>query len=267
MDTSLADGMHQQHSSDYASSGLMMDPSAGWLHHDAVYSHQAELMGWPPTDHHHQHLLGSHDCGPAIPDQSMMQQGQEEHKAQAMNKSLEAHHYDKHADASFGQMVTPSVGSDAAGMHTTVMLRNLPAGFSRSMLLDLLDSQGFRGTYDFVYLPIDFSSGSSLGYAFINLVSPNEAAPFFQHFSSFSQWPVPSDSVCSMSWSEPHQGLAQYVERYRSSPVMHSSVPDEWKPIILQDGLRIPFPPPTKHIKAPKIRSRPGANRSQQQQL
>eukprot|EP00439_Symbiodinium_sp_Y106_P038344 s1688_g4.t1 len=37
-----------------------------------------------------------------------------------------------------------------------------------------------------------------------------------------------------------------HVERYRNSPVMHRSVPDEYKPVIFKNGVRKKFPRPTK---------------------
>ena len=64
------------------------------------------------------------------------------------------------------------------------MLRNLPNNYTRDMLLELIDSLGFRGQYapgfcfqlkiveDFIYLPIDFQTQACLGYAFVNLVDP-----------------------------------------------------------------------------------------------
>uniref|UniRef100_A0A7S2I7K6 RRM domain-containing protein n=1 Tax=Zooxanthella nutricula TaxID=1333877 RepID=A0A7S2I7K6_9DINO len=140
---------------------------------------------------------------------------------------------------------------------TTVMIRNLPNCYSRQCLLTLLDTEGFAGMYDFVYLPIDFASAVNLGYAFIDLVTPDDALQFMDHFTGFSNWAVDSDKTCQVSWSSPHQGLEQHVERYRSSPVMHSSIPEDWKPLIFLNGVRVPFPPPTKHIKAPKVRGRP----------
>jgi len=151
---------------------------------------------------------------------------------------------------------SPPANSSSDSLNTTVMMRNLPNGFTRSMLLDLIDSEGFLGLYDFAYLPVDFSSGLSLGYGFINLVSPSDANEFSKHFSGFTKWNVPSDAVCTVTWGEPYQGLSQHVERYRNSPVMHSSVPDEWKPILLVNGARVEFPAPTKRIKAPKVRNR-----------
>lgn len=147
----------------------------------------------------------------------------------------------------------PGVGS-----RMTVMLRNLPNNYSRSMLLELLDSEGFAGRYDFVYLPMDFKSRASLGYAFVNLVSACEANPFWKHFDGFSRWVLPSQKVCSVNWSSPYQGLEAHVERYRNSPVMHDAVPDEYKPMLFRNGVRIAFPPPTRKLRAP--RSRPGRN-------
>jgi hypothetical protein len=138
------------------------------------------------------------------------------------------------------------------------MLRNLPNNYSRRMLLALMDEEGFAGKYDFVYLPIDFKSQASLGYAFINLVSEEESRRFAKHFNGFSRWALPSQKVCRVSWSMPHQGLEAHVERYRNSPVMHEGVSDEFKPVLFENGSRLPFPPPTKKIRAPRMR--PGRN-------
>jgi phosphatidylglycerophosphate synthase len=51
-----------------------------------------------------------------------------------------------------------------------------------------------------------------------------------------------------------HKGLGAHIERYRNSPVMHESVPDEYKPAMYTRGVRVPFPPPTKNLRMPRIR-------------
>lgn len=137
---------------------------------------------------------------------------------------------------------------------TTVMLRNLPNNYSRSMLLTMLNNEGFNGKYDFVYLPIDFKSCACLGYAFVNLVDPCWVHPFWQKFDGYSQWVLPSRKVCAVSWSGPHQGFEAHVERYKSSPVMHPSVPDEYKPVVFKDSVRIDFPKSTRAPRAPRVR-------------
>eukprot|EP00930_Biecheleria_cincta_P015990 TRINITY_DN13147_c0_g2_i1.p1 TRINITY_DN13147_c0_g2~~TRINITY_DN13147_c0_g2_i1.p1 ORF type:complete len:272 (+),score=41.46 TRINITY_DN13147_c0_g2_i1:580-1395(+) len=134
---------------------------------------------------------------------------------------------------------------------TTVMLKNIPNNYTRSMFLDMLDEHGFVGLYDFVYLPCDFHRDANLGYAFVNVVDNGTVKALWKTFDGFSGWALPTAKVCQVSWSGPHQGLKAHVERYRNSPVMHKSVRDEYKPIIFVQGARQPFPPPTKRVKAP----------------
>jgi len=151
-------------------------------------------------------------------------------------------------------------GGDASSdqeWRTTVMLRNMPNNYTRDMLLELVDSMGFAGCYDFAYLPVDFKSQAGLGYAFINFVSSAEAQRCFDNFEGFSEWKVPSEKVCTVTWGSPYQGLEAHIERYQNSPVMHHSIPDEWKPVLIDQGVRIAFPAPTKPIKTPKVRQQP----------
>lgn len=143
---------------------------------------------------------------------------------------------------------SPEFGSED---HTTVMLRNVPNNYSRAMLMEMLDNEGFTSQYNFFYLPIDFKSGASLGYAFVNLVSASAVQQFWKTFNGFSNWVLPSQKVCEVTWSTPYQGLAAHLERYRNSPLMHDAVPDEYKPVLLVDGVRTEFPPPTKKVRAP----------------
>jgi len=141
---------------------------------------------------------------------------------------------------------------------TTVMLRNLPNRYTRDMLLQMLDSEGFIGRYTFVYLPIDFKTHSGLGYAFVDLVLPEDAVRLRERFEGFSRWAIQSEKVCSVGWSAPaQQGLHAHVDRYRNSPVMHFSVSDEWKPAVFANGQRVPFPPPTRRLRAPNLRMLP----------
>jgi hypothetical protein len=152
-------------------------------------------------------------------------------------------------------------GVDADGntreWRTTVMIRNMPNNYTRQMLLELVDSMGFAGTYDFAYLPVDFQSQAGLGYAFIDFATVADAQLCFERFEGFSDWRVPSEKVCTVTWSSPTQGLEAHIERYKNSPVMHPSLPDEWKPVLIQNGVRVQFPPPTKPIKTPKVRQHP----------
>jgi len=134
---------------------------------------------------------------------------------------------------------------------TTVIMRNLPINYSRSMLLELIDKEGFANLFDFVYFPIDFCSMAGLGYAFINFTSHGAAARFHQHFRGFCKWSLPCGKVCSVEYGKTHQGLVSQIERYRNSAVMHHDVPDEHKPMMFLYGQRVPFPPATREIRPP----------------
>eukprot|EP00429_Kryptoperidinium_foliaceum_P026417 CAMPEP_0176145472 /NCGR_PEP_ID=MMETSP0120_2-20121206/74099_1 /TAXON_ID=160619 /ORGANISM="Kryptoperidinium foliaceum, Strain CCMP 1326" /LENGTH=259 /DNA_ID=CAMNT_0017481931 /DNA_START=122 /DNA_END=901 /DNA_ORIENTATION=+ len=141
-----------------------------------------------------------------------------------------------------------------ADTRTTLMLRNLPNSYTRAMFLDMLDEAGFAGAYDFVYLPIDFARGCGLGYAFVNLVDASVVPRFRAHFDGFSNWKLRTSKVCQVTWSDRDQGFKANVRRYRSSPVMHESVPDAFKPVLFADGERIPFPAPRGRLVRPSGR-------------
>jgi hypothetical protein len=153
--------------------------------------------------------------------------------------------------------------------NTTVMLRNMPCEYTLEKLLSLLDSDGFNGSYDFVYFPADFISQQGFGYAFVNCVSNREAHRIMDHFQRFAAWPrlhvsvEEEASVCEVSWGDPLQGYQAYIDHYRNSPVMHKDVPETCKPAVFEKGVRIEFPAPTKRIR--KARLKLAARRTSQQ--
>ena len=51
------------------------------------------------------------------------------------------------------------------------MLRNIPNRYSQASLLEEIDLAGFKGSYDFFYLPMDTQNRTNVGYAFINFLT------------------------------------------------------------------------------------------------
>lgn len=141
-------------------------------------------------------------------------------------------------------------GEQLAEGCTTIMIKNVPSDCTTAMVVRLLDEQGFQGQYDFVYAPTDFRSSQAFGYAFANLISPSAAARLRSKLQGFQIWSNELELCCSTS----HQGLEAHVDRYKNSPVMHHSIPDDYKPQIFRCGRRVSFPEPTKKIKEPRLR-------------
>lgn len=126
---------------------------------------------------------------------------------------------------------------------TTATVTGIAQNTTRQMLLKLLDEAGFANCYDLVYLPVDIRTRKCMGCALVNCITSNDAARLFYHFSR-------PTSGFDVEWGEV-QGLKAYSEQYRNSPVMHPRVPDIFKPIMLVNGTRAPFPKPTRKIDAP----------------
>jgi len=141
--------------------------------------------------------------------------------------------------------------------HTTVILKNVPKCITTRRLKEILDVEGYSGRFDFCYAPMHFDSGNSFGYSFVNLTSENNVESFKIHFAGFVAWGadlVEDATPCEIEITSSAQGRSANIERYRNSPVLHKSVKDEFKPVLLSNGVEVPFPPPTSPIKAPRRR-------------
>jgi len=137
---------------------------------------------------------------------------------------------------------------------STVMLRNLPNDLNRPMLEKLLDAQGLAERYDFCYMPADFRRRCGLGYAFLNLLSHEDAMAAKKALEGFKAWDVEGSSkVLSVCWGK-CQGLLANTERYRNSPVMHPLVDDNFRPATYSEGRRVPFPESTKTVRKPRAK-------------
>lgn len=135
---------------------------------------------------------------------------------------------------------------------TTLMFRNLPCYYRRRLLQWTLDAEGCRGCYDFLYVPIDFVTGSCLGYAFVNAAGAAEASKLRDVFDGYRSWPIPCKKACSVSWAE-RQGIDICIESFRNSTLMHEATPDTRRPAIYNlNGERVTFPQPTRKLRLPR---------------
>jgi len=148
------------------------------------------------------------------------------------------------------------LGRDAVAQpgFTTIILRNLPKSCTRDILTKTMDANGFARCYDFIHVPVSFQDLVGLGYALVNMSDHEAAERAHRFFSGFTGWPVPTTEACEVGWSSSNQGLASHVERYRNSPLMHESVPRQYRPALFRNGVLGTFPGPTVRLRAPRVR-------------
>mmetsp|Transcript_69167 Transcript_69167/g.179774 ORF Transcript_69167/g.179774 Transcript_69167/m.179774 type:complete len:398 (+) Transcript_69167:86-1279(+) len=209
----------------------------------AAWSYPAAMVPWQMTQ------VYPRGCMPSFPGFEQLAPpacGGAEHQRQERRVATEP------ASASLGSDGCRQKTDTSSPERTTLMLRNIPSDYSRAMLTMLLDSQGFAGRYDFVYLPYDFKTQAGLGFAFVNALTHKDAEQMWQRLTGFGSWETPSSKTCVVGWSgSDQQGLQANVERYRNSSVMHESVPEECKPLMLVNGVPVPFPHPTRKVCLP----------------
>lgn len=135
---------------------------------------------------------------------------------------------------------------------TTILIRNLSKDCTRDAMIQVLEAEGYAGSYDMVHVPVGFQDLVGLGHALVNFLDAAIAQDALLHFDGFGGLSSAAD-LCEAGWSNV-QGLAAHVQRYRDSPIMHESIPNQFKPAMFQDGAQVSFPEPTKRLKAPRVR-------------
>ncbi|EFJ16044.1 hypothetical protein SELMODRAFT_117045 [Selaginella moellendorffii] len=126
---------------------------------------------------------------------------------------------------------------------TTLMIKNIPNKYTSKMLLAAIDEQ-HRGTYDFIYLPIDFKNKCNVGYAFINMLSPSLIVSFYQTFNGKKWEKFNSEKVASLAYAR-IQGKAALIAHFQNSSLMNED--KRCRPIIFHSdgpnaGDQVSFP-------------------------
>ncbi|KAK4780047.1 hypothetical protein SAY87_016153 [Trapa incisa] len=140
---------------------------------------------------------------------------------------------------------------------TTLMIKNIPNKYTSKMLLAAIDDH-HPGTYDFIYLPIDFKNKCNVGYAFINMIEPSLIVPFYKTFDGKKWEKFNSEKVTSLAYAR-IQGKAALVAHFQNSSLMNED--KRCRPILFSTegpnaGGQVPFP------VGVNVRSRPWKSRS-----
>ena len=108
---------------------------------------------------------------------------------------------------------TPSERSDYSGI-TTLMIRGIPCGFTQEDLLNFIAGADLMEHCDFFYLPTAGSSGSNLGYAFLNFTETLYAWTCAFTFDGLRLDPARSTKICSVSPAD-IQGIENLRKHFR----------------------------------------------------
>ncbi|KAL5212625.1 hypothetical protein ABZP36_023472 [Zizania latifolia] len=140
---------------------------------------------------------------------------------------------------------------------TTLMIKNIPNKYTSKMLLAAID-ENHKGTYDFIYLPIDFKNKCNVGYAFINMTNPQHIIPFYQTFNGKKWEKFNSEKVASLAYAR-IQGKSALIAHFQNSSLMNED--KRCRPILFHSngpnaGDQEPFP------MGSNIRARSGRSRA-----
>lgn len=154
---------------------------------------------------------------------------------------------------------TEVMPSEVSGTETTVMLRNIPNKYMPDVLASHLNC-GYKGKFDFMYLPIDFKNKCNVGYGFINFRTPKLCREFVHGYHGVEvRKCLPAYNSRKIVEVTPArvQGLESNVARLRNSPVMSQLLDKpEWLPLLFdEDGKQIPFPHPDQPLPSVKPRA------------
>ncbi|KAI3766091.1 hypothetical protein L2E82_16141 [Cichorium intybus] len=145
---------------------------------------------------------------------------------------------------------------------TTLMIKNIPNKYTSAMLLAAINEHN-QGTYDFIYLPLDFKNKCNMGYAFINMIDPHQIPQFHKSFSGKKWEKFHSGKVACLAYGR-IQGKAALIAHFQESSLMNED--KCCHPILFTTngpnaGNQEPFP------LSPNMHSRRQKNRSNLRQL
>ncbi|EER00865.1 hypothetical protein Pmar_PMAR002935 [Perkinsus marinus ATCC 50983] len=132
---------------------------------------------------------------------------------------------------------------DPSDPRTTLMLKNIPNKYTRQLLVNEVMARMPVGSFDFVYMPIDFRSRCNFGYAFVNVTEPKYTHMFFNAFKNSRLPGVKSSKVCEVVYARV-QGLQANVNRLINSPILDCTPADDDDalPLVFGDhNEQIPF--------------------------
>ncbi|CAE5963327.1 unnamed protein product [Arabidopsis arenosa] len=148
-------------------------------------------------------------------------------------------------------------GGEFRDGRTTVMIKNIPNKYTQKLLLNMLDThcndcnlkvikEGNKtpmSSYDFVYLPIDFSNKCNVGYGFVNMTSPEAVWRLYKTFHNQHWGDFNTRKICEVTYAR-IQGLESLKEHFKNARLPGVEM-EEYMPVVFsppRDGRLLPKP-------------------------
>jgi len=117
---------------------------------------------------------------------------------------------------------------------TTLMIKNIACRCKPGDAMRILDTVGLKGTYDFLYLPMNSSKSANLGYLFVNFMKPGHAARCSKLLTGCAFGSDLSHKRCEVSAAK-LQGYSNMVSLFKQKVVLRSKCP----PFFIGEGVPI----------------------------
>lgn len=102
---------------------------------------------------------------------------------------------------------------------TTLMIKNIPNKYTEKMILQQID-ECCKDGYDFFYLPIDFRNKCNVGYAFMNMRTPEDILPLYEHLNNKKWARFNSEKVCVLTYGR-IQGFSALTSHFQRVSLRH----------------------------------------------
>ncbi|KAF4743571.1 hypothetical protein FOZ63_032873 [Perkinsus olseni] len=114
-------------------------------------------------------------------------------------------------------------------------------GNEKQFTTRVLDAAGFRGFYDFLYVPLNFKTREVVGFAFVNFGDQEHAQKMIDGFNDL----VLDGCLPLVVEAAKNQGLQAQIDHLRESPV--NAAEEEFRPKLFElgTGHQLEFPAPT----------------------
>ena len=97
---------------------------------------------------------------------------------------------------------------------TTIMIRHIPNRYNLTLLINEINVK-FSEKFDLLYLPLDISNNSNLGFGFINFTNSIHILYFFSEFNNKKWNHFNSDKRCQLVYAKTQgkKDLIKYIQR------------------------------------------------------